>query len=255
MSAINSGSDSATSVVKLEDFIALTARVADLDELKAYFMRFLDTYGVVAVAAYAFPLATVGAKEGTSPIICTFPDDAIEFYWKNRCADQDPLMQASLSDWGPVQYSRASSGFDYTPLQRRFFEKLRKEGYADALALPVTSRPAAAAYFVLPLRDARPLDEGEKLVIQHGCQHFYYQYRAISNRFKCPTMTPRERQIMVGILLGKSNVAIAAHLGISDHTVDTHVRRLFAKLEVSSRVEAVIKVMGRDLLTAQLNAA
>jgi DNA-binding NarL/FixJ family response regulator len=38
---------------------------------------------------------------------------------------------------------------------------------------------------------------------------------------------------------GLPNKAIAAHMGISDHTVKAHVAAILAKLDASSRTEAV----------------
>ena len=48
---------------------------------------------------------------------------------------------------------------------------------------------------------------------------------------------------------GKSNGVIAEILGISDHTVDTLVRRVFAKLGVGDRISAAIKGIGAGLVT------
>lgn len=55
-------------------------------------------------------------------------------------------------------------------------------------------------------------------------------------------LTPREADVLHGIVLGKSNAAIAETLEISPRTVHKHVEHIFAKLGVTSRVEAVATV-------------
>lgn len=56
-----------------------------------------------------------------------------------------------------------------------------------------------------------------------------------------PLLTPREREILTLLGEGLSNKSIARRLGISVHTVKFHLEALFAKLEATSRAEAVAK--------------
>jgi LuxR family maltose regulon positive regulatory protein len=53
----------------------------------------------------------------------------------------------------------------------------------------------------------------------------------------------REQEVVELLLQGKSNKQIALILGISDHTVEFHLKNLYAKLQVRSRTEAIIKLM------------
>ena len=52
-------------------------------------------------------------------------------------------------------------------------------------------------------------------------------------------LTPRERDVLLGVAAGETNKQIAARLGISRHTVKTHLEALFHKLGVTTRAEAV----------------
>jgi DNA-binding CsgD family transcriptional regulator len=56
-------------------------------------------------------------------------------------------------------------------------------------------------------------------------------------------LTPREQEIVVAVLRGLSTRAMASMLFISEHTVQTHLRSVFAKTGVHSRGELVARVM------------
>ena len=54
-------------------------------------------------------------------------------------------------------------------------------------------------------------------------------------------LTPREYDILERLASGQSNKELARALAISPNTVKTHVARLYAKLEVRNRIEAIEK--------------
>lgn len=58
-------------------------------------------------------------------------------------------------------------------------------------------------------------------------------------------LTPRESEVLRMMVTGKSNKSIASQLGIADATVKVHVKNLLAKLNLRSRVEAVVWAMGK----------
>ena len=62
-------------------------------------------------------------------------------------------------------------------------------------------------------------------------------------------LTERELQVLTGMSQGKSNGAIGRELYLSEDTVKTHARRLFRKLEVNDRAQAVARGFRRGLVT------
>lgn len=58
-------------------------------------------------------------------------------------------------------------------------------------------------------------------------------------------LTPRETQIARLVADGFVNKEIAAKLQISEWTVSTHMRRIFAKLGVETRAAMVLRCFGR----------
>jgi DNA-binding NarL/FixJ family response regulator len=58
----------------------------------------------------------------------------------------------------------------------------------------------------------------------------------------------REIEVLEMLAAGHANKVIARHLDISPNTVKTHVTRLFEKLEVASRTQAIGKARELDIL-------
>jgi DNA-binding NarL/FixJ family response regulator len=59
------------------------------------------------------------------------------------------------------------------------------------------------------------------------------------------TLSPREHELVGHLARGLAYKQIADALGIGEETVRTHIRRIYKKLHVNSRTEAVVKFLGR----------
>ena len=71
------------------------------------------------------------------------------------------------------------------------------------------------------------------------------------------SLTGREKQVLLLVADGLSNVSIAAELDLSPHTIRSHVSRILTKLGATSRAElgayaAMIGVINQDETTASL---
>jgi DNA-binding NarL/FixJ family response regulator len=62
------------------------------------------------------------------------------------------------------------------------------------------------------------------------------------------SLTAREKEILNSLVQGNSYKMIAVHLGISQDTVKTHLKRVYEKLQVHSQTEAVAKAINERIV-------
>jgi DNA-binding NarL/FixJ family response regulator len=60
---------------------------------------------------------------------------------------------------------------------------------------------------------------------------------------RSPSLTAREREVVVLVVEGRSNDEIGAALGIAAKTVEAHLRRLFDRLGLQSRTELATRAL------------
>lgn len=87
-------------------------------------------------------------------------------------------------------------------------------------------------------------------------EHRGAQYKLVKSQIAAHqhhALSPREQEIVRLVSIGHPNKMIALKLAISQHTVNTHVRRIFGKLGVSSRAEMVAYAMQSGLLNGAVS--
>ena len=102
------------------------------------------------------------------------------------------------------------------------------------------------------LTTLKPKKKSQQLYVQKLIKGFQTQQSfqpASLNRHPLPEpLTPRERDVLVLMVDGRSNPEIAAELVIAVTTVKTHVKNIYEKLQVTNRVQAVARCQELNLL-------
>jgi RNA polymerase sigma factor (sigma-70 family) len=74
------------------------------------------------------------------------------------------------------------------------------------------------------------------------------RFDRIETRPRLERLSPRERDVLLLVARGASNREIARDLGLSEHTVRTHITNILAKLGLENRVQAATFAIQRDLV-------
>ncbi len=77
----------------------------------------------------------------------------------------------------------------------------------------------------------------------------------LTERRPAAALSSREREIARMIAAGHTNKTVASVLDISSWTVSTHLRRIFAKLDVTSRAQMVAKLLEDGVLGQPIDAS
>jgi DNA-binding NarL/FixJ family response regulator len=87
---------------------------------------------------------------------------------------------------------------------------------------------------------ARNAVEGNAVIHPHLTKTFIEEAQAAaSDEPKVPPLSKREREILQKVADGATTRQVASELGISPHTVKTHLERIFEKLGANDRAQAV----------------
>ena len=115
------------------------------------------------------------------------------------------------------------------------------DGIAHALDAGAAGAVLKSAEFADLANTIRKVSAGEK-VIDEEIQRILKTEPAIE------PLSPRQREILEAIVNGLSNAEISARLGISLDMVKEHNQKLFGKLGVTNRTEAVAITLRKHLL-------
>ncbi|WP_455201109.1 response regulator transcription factor [Kaarinaea lacus] len=109
-------------------------------------------------------------------------------------------------------------------------------GHGDVPIAVRAMKAGAMDVLEKPFNDQALLDAITK-AIDKSSEAFEEQNHRVKFQLRAEHLSPREREIMDLLILGKGSKAIAAQLGISSKTVDVHRIHIMEKMEVKTVVE------------------
>ena len=86
---------------------------------------------------------------------------------------------------------------------------------------------------------ARLALEGKAVIHPQLTRAFIEEVQLAEKRVESPPLSRREKEILQKVAYGATTKEVAHDLGISPHTVKTHLERIFEKLGANDRAQAV----------------
>jgi len=112
-------------------------------------------------------------------------------------------------------------------------------GYADTPSVVRAIHNGAIDFLEKPLNDQKLLDRiAEAIQRSQAWQEAEKEKKEIVERMRW--LSPREREVMDLLVVGKSTKEIATQLAISTKTVDVHRARVLEKMQAENVVELVV---------------
>lgn len=234
----------------MEKYFSAAAAADDIPGLWRVLVDYLGGYGISRIITVHLP--PVGAPDsGRQRIrIGGYPQEWIDRYTDHLHRD-DPMPAQANVQAAPFRWSDIGGLRDLTPAQLAFIDEftILNEG-ADGIAIPVFGPNGRNGYVGLALPDGLIDDTDTLHRVQVAAQYAHQLYCGIivPQLPERAPLSPRELEILRWIAQGKSNSVIAEILGVSANTVDTHIRRIFAKLDVTDRVSAALAGLGQGII-------
>ncbi len=180
-----------------------------------------------------------------------FPEDWLHDYIRAKHYMSDPVPPRALQGHHPAMWSRLITARKLTAAERKVHDTFQAAGFDDGLAIPVFGPGGRQGCFMIPLDN---IESGLavtqmrefQMVTQIG--HLTYCKMVSSTLPPYPDLSAREAEILQWVARGKSNGVIAEIIGLSPHTVDAYIRRIFGKLGATDRISAAIRAMGSGLI-------
>lgn len=151
----------------------------------------------------------------------------------------------------PVYLDEIERRTDLSPRERAHFAAYRAAGVKNGLAFSVYGPHARNGLFAIELSpQERRLPPDRLSALRWGGQamHLRYCELLLATLGDLPNLSDREAEILAWVARGKSNASIGEILGISAHTVDAHLRRIYLKLGVVDRLSAALRGLGFGLI-------
>ena len=207
--------------------------------------------GVVAGAYFLTPAFHSQVGKRTVVKHFGFSDAIVASYLNPDNFENDPTPDYVMRTGRTMSWKQAIERDDMTAVQRATVDLFREIGLVDGVSVPLYGPNGRDSYSAF-LFDRALGAQDEPLVRRMACtarQHHHRICLLIERDYMTPVaISKRESEVLYWMARGKSNTDAAAIMGVTAGTIDTYVRRIYAKFDVHDRISAILEGMSRGLL-------
>lgn len=238
---------------QVNENLNLVCRAETPAELWRLVREYYRALGFSGLAYFLTSRGAEGNRKGFHILHRGFTRRVSQVYIDEGLGDADPVPTLALA-WGvPLRWTRTWEGIEPDAEQSLYLERIRAAELGDGYTLPVFGPAARNGCIAV----GRPSNADVLETAPVGDMHIFAQAAHMrlcqllpdTPRLERP-LSARELEILDWVARGKSNGVIATILNLSGATVDTYLRRIYGKLDVSDRTSAAVRGVGMGLITA-----
>jgi LuxR family transcriptional regulator, quorum-sensing system regulator CviR len=240
---------------QLQDFLEIshyTSRLRTPDDVNVVLEKIQKLLPFGQIIGGLAQLSSEGRFEQYARVYnVSYPNDWLYVYAKNGYAEVDPVFLSLMRQSGGQIWSNTYEGVKQRK-QQAFIEEARAFGLTNGVT--VSRHAQNMVSFFSFAGDCEKDNERFLPVIQYLLEHVHevlFEQRPVAGTPLTAPLSPREITVLNWMKLGKTNGEIAMIIGISERTVRFHAERIYVKLDVTSRAQAVACAMEQGLLSPQ----
>ncbi|HKX21650.1 MAG TPA: LuxR C-terminal-related transcriptional regulator [Rhizorhapis sp.] len=214
------------------------------------FVRHIEADRIFFAAYTQFAAGSVAPSQ-TWGLLPNFPENWLERY-EGGLWETDPVRSLAAFLPAPFRWWDIEKIRKLSPEEKAYKAEIEDNGGPlDGLIVPVFGYGNRNGYVVVGLPDGE-VDLSPSQVVEYRivCQYLHQRYcELVPPEESSPVaLSKREMEVLRWVARGKSNSVIAEILGVSANTVDTHLRRIYHKLNVCDRVSAALAGISKGMI-------
>lgn len=235
--------------MRISEFIERSNQVASTSDLFGLLVR--------AAAARGFDRLAYGtlngelsprSAEGRAPAVAlNYPNDWVEHYFDHGYQTIDPVVRYTPVMPAPYAWAELGRRFRLDRVESRVMDEAQEAGLKAGVSVPLHGPWGSVNVVSFASTTGVPDPTRQLGCLQAIAAQFSVAYADLAqarSRSTCPPQfSERERQCLSWAARGKSSWDIGVILGVSEFTVNFHLRKAMRKLETSNRVVAVVKAI------------
>ena len=240
----------------MKDLIEFTIEIdrsENVEQLWKALSDYLLSYDITQIFYRHIPLVAKEIFDREYIYSQNLPNSLNERYINEKFYESDVLRIIISSQIQPYNWLDGNLLGTVKVSQTMFENILMNSMRNEILLLPVYGASSRSGYFCLGVKKLRvEITESALRVCQIACNYAHIKFsQYLTDKEKLVgTLSYRELEIIHWVAKGKSNSVIADIMGISRHTVDSYLRRIFTKMKSTDRTTAALKALSMGLITS-----
>lgn len=198
-------------------------------------------------------------KQRQHGIIRNYPEDWMKYYFSKNYVDVDPVIKVIKQREGPFLWDKLSAFKSMTPHETTLMNEASEAKLLEGVGISFHGpNGQIVGMGVASSTKGVDLHQDTVSLVHMLCAQYNHVYQMLEREQGIPekivALSEREKEILTWLAAGKSVSVVADILLISENTVKTYVQRIFVKLGVRTKQEAIVHAIRLGLIHPQISA-